>query len=136
MKIAEVRPLVMGDAWRNLTFVVVRTDDGLEGVGEVRMVNHTSALLGYLEEAIPTHVIGADPFAFEAKLDLQEWDVAALSKLAAAEKSLSFSLAGELTASATVEGTASTRRRAARPTSARSMDCVTPWGRARSERRE
>ncbi len=66
MKIAEVRPLVMGDAWRNLTFVVVRTDDGLEGVGEVRMVNHTSALLGYLEEAVPTHVIGADPFAFEA----------------------------------------------------------------------
>jgi len=66
MKIAEVRPLVMGDAWRNLTFVVVRTDDGLEGVGEVRMVNHTSALLGYLEEAVPTHVIGADPFEFEA----------------------------------------------------------------------
>src|SRR5438552_9711984 len=66
MKIAEVRPLVMGDAWRNLTFVVVRTDDGLEGVCDVRMVNHTSALLGYLEEAVPTHVIGADPFAFEA----------------------------------------------------------------------
>src|SRR2546428_2571659 len=66
MKITEVRPLVLGAAWRNLTFVAVRTDDGIEGVGEVRMVNHTSALLGYLEEAVPTHVIGADPFAFEA----------------------------------------------------------------------
>src|SRR5207245_7580321 len=30
------------------------------------MINHTSALLGYLEEAVPTHVIGADPFAIEA----------------------------------------------------------------------
>ena len=66
MKIVEVRPLVLGDAWRNLTFVVVRTDEGIEGVGEVRMINHTSALLGYLEEAVPTHVIGADPFALEA----------------------------------------------------------------------
>jgi galactonate dehydratase len=66
MRIIEVRPLVLGAAWRNLTFVVMRTDDGLEGVGEVRMINHTSALLGYLEEAVPTHVLGADPFAFEA----------------------------------------------------------------------
>jgi len=66
MKITEVRSLVLGAAWRNLTFVVVRTDDGIEGVGEVRMINHTSALLGYLDEAVPTHVIGADPFAFEA----------------------------------------------------------------------
>ena len=36
MKIAEVRPLVLGAAWRNLTFVVVRTDDGIEGVGGER----------------------------------------------------------------------------------------------------
>ena len=57
MKITEVRPLVLGAAWRNLTFVVVRTDEGIEGVGEVRMINHTSALLGYLDEAVPTHVI-------------------------------------------------------------------------------
>jgi len=66
MKIAEVTPLVMGTAWRNLTFVKVRTDEGLTGVGEVRMVNHTEALLGYLEHAIPTHVLGADPFDVEA----------------------------------------------------------------------
>jgi galactonate dehydratase len=66
MKIAEVRPLVLGTPWRNLTFAVVRTDEGLEGVGEVRMVNHTEALLGYLKEAVPTHVIGSDPFAIES----------------------------------------------------------------------
>jgi galactonate dehydratase len=43
----------------------VRTDDGLEGVGEVRMVNNTDALLGYLSEAVPHHVLGSDPFAVE-----------------------------------------------------------------------
>jgi galactonate dehydratase len=66
MRIAEVRPLLLGTAWRNLTFAVVRTDEGLEGVGEVRMVNHTDALLGYLAEAVPNHVLGADPFEVEA----------------------------------------------------------------------
>ena len=65
MKIVEVRPLVLGTAWRNLTFVVVRTDEGIEGVGEVRMINHTDALLGYLAEATPNHVLGADPFEIE-----------------------------------------------------------------------
>jgi galactonate dehydratase len=66
MRIAEVRPLVLGTAWRNLTFVVVRTDEGIEGVGEVRMINETEALVGYLAEAVPVHVLGADPFAIES----------------------------------------------------------------------
>jgi galactonate dehydratase len=65
VKIVDVRPLVLGTAWRNLTFVVVRTDEGIEGVGEVRMINHTDALLGYLAEAVPNHVLGADPFEIE-----------------------------------------------------------------------
>jgi galactonate dehydratase len=58
MKIVDVKSYVLGTAWRNLTFVQVITDDGLEGVGEVRMVNHTDALLGYLAEAVPNHVLG------------------------------------------------------------------------------
>lgn len=66
MKITDVQPLVVGTPWRNLTIVRVRTDEGLEGVGEVRMVNHTDALLGYLRYAAPRHVIGADPFDVEA----------------------------------------------------------------------
>jgi galactonate dehydratase len=66
VKVVEVRPLVLGTPWRNLTFVVVRTDEGLEGVGEVRMVGHTDALLGYLAEAVPRHVLGSDPFAIES----------------------------------------------------------------------
>jgi galactonate dehydratase len=66
VRITEVRPFVLGAKWRNLTHVVVRTDDGLEGVGEVRMINHTDALLGYLAEAVPNYVLGADPTEIEA----------------------------------------------------------------------
>src|SRR5260221_5989548 len=65
MKIVDVKSAVMGTAWRNLTFVRVITDDGLEGVGEVRMLNHTDALLGYLAEAVPNHVLGHDPINIE-----------------------------------------------------------------------
>ena len=38
MKIVDVKSYVLGTVWRNLTFVRVITDDGLEGAGEVRMV--------------------------------------------------------------------------------------------------
>lgn len=66
MKITEVKTHVVSTAWRNLTFVRVLTDEGLEGVGEVRMVNHTDALLGYLTEAAPNHVLGHDPSDIES----------------------------------------------------------------------
>ncbi|HEX5943186.1 MAG TPA: mandelate racemase/muconate lactonizing enzyme family protein [Anaerolineales bacterium] len=65
MKISAVRPLVLGTPWRDLTFVVVETDEGLRGVGEARMVNHTEALLGYLREASRNHILGSDPFKIE-----------------------------------------------------------------------
>ncbi|HEY7123651.1 MAG TPA: mandelate racemase/muconate lactonizing enzyme family protein [Ktedonobacterales bacterium] len=61
MKIVDVKTTVLGTVWRNLTYVRVITDEGLEGVGEVRMVNHTDALLGYLAEAVPNHLLGRDP---------------------------------------------------------------------------
>ncbi len=61
MKIVDVRTHVVSTAWRNLTFVRVLTDEGIEGVGEVRMINHTDALVGYLAEAVPNHVLGHDP---------------------------------------------------------------------------
>lgn len=65
MKISKITPMVLGTAWRNLTFVKVETDDGVTGVGEVRMLNHTDALIGYLAEAGPNHVLGSDPFDTE-----------------------------------------------------------------------
>lgn len=65
MKISAVRPLVVGTPWRDLTFVVVETDEGLRGVGEARMINHTDSLLGYLREASRNHILGSDPFRIE-----------------------------------------------------------------------
>jgi galactonate dehydratase len=65
MRISDVTTYVLGTAWRNLTFVEVHTDDGLVGLGEVRMLNHTDALLGYFAEAVPNHILGSDPFDIE-----------------------------------------------------------------------
>ncbi len=66
MKITGIRTHVVGTPWRNLTIVEVLTDEGITGLGEVRMLNHTDALLGYLKEAFPHHVLGSDPFDIEA----------------------------------------------------------------------
>ena len=65
MKIIQVTPLVLGTAWRNLTFVKVETDEGLIGVGEARVINRTDAVLGYLSEAVSRYVLGSDPFEIE-----------------------------------------------------------------------
>src|SRR5919112_6309376 len=65
MKITHVDTFVVGTEWRNLTIVRLHTDEGLTGLGEARMVNHTDALVGYLREAGPRHVVGHDPFRVE-----------------------------------------------------------------------
>ena len=65
MKITDLQTFVVGTDWRNLTIVRLHTDEGLTGLGEARMVNHTDALVGYLREAAPRHVIGHDPFRIE-----------------------------------------------------------------------
>ena len=66
MKISKITPMILGTPWRNLTYVKVETDEGLEGVGEVRVLNRTDALLGYLTEAVPRYVLGRDPFDIES----------------------------------------------------------------------
>ncbi|MGH3877841.1 MAG: mandelate racemase/muconate lactonizing enzyme family protein [Actinophytocola sp.] len=66
MKIREVRTHVLGTPWRNITIVELRTDEGITGLGEVRMLNHTDALHGYLAEAVPRYVRGSDPFDVES----------------------------------------------------------------------
>jgi galactonate dehydratase len=65
VKIVEYRTTVVGAPWRELTFVELITDDGLTGVGEVRMVNKTATLLACVEELAPRYVLGADPFDVE-----------------------------------------------------------------------
>jgi len=65
MRITNIDTHVVGTPWRNLTYVTVHTDEGLSGVGEARMLGHTDALLGYLNEAARRHVLGSDPFDIE-----------------------------------------------------------------------
>lgn len=91
MKITGVRTHVLGTSWRNLTIVEVLTDEGISGLGEVRMLNHTDALHGYLAEAGPRHIIGSDPFDIESLVhrmlrhDYARPGEIAMSALAAAE---------------------------------------------------
>lgn len=66
MKISDLSTHVLGTPWRDLTYVVLTTDEGLVGVGETRMINHTEALRGYLAEATTNHVLGSDPFDIES----------------------------------------------------------------------
>ena len=65
MRITDIKPMVLGTPWRNLTFLKVETDEGLTGVSEVRNVSRTEALLGYLHMAKQRYVIGSDPFQIE-----------------------------------------------------------------------
>jgi galactonate dehydratase len=65
LTIADVRTTVVGTPWRELVFVELVTEEGLVGVGEVRMVNRTETLVACVHELAPRHVIGADPFDVE-----------------------------------------------------------------------
>jgi galactonate dehydratase len=65
MKIADVKILTMGSAWRNFVFARVRTDDGLEGIGEARPVNREEAVAAYLDAIAHRYVLGTDPFNIE-----------------------------------------------------------------------
>ncbi|HLW48504.1 MAG TPA: mandelate racemase/muconate lactonizing enzyme family protein [bacterium] len=65
MRITEVKVFMMGSAWRNFVFARVRTDDGLEGIGEARPVNREDAVAAYLQAIAHRYVLGSDPFNIE-----------------------------------------------------------------------
>ncbi len=76
MKITKVTPMTMGTDWRNITFVKVETDEGLTGVADVRALNRTETVVGYLSESVPRYVLGADPFEIESlvhRMSLQDF---------------------------------------------------------------
>lgn len=62
MKITGFDIFVVGAPWRELTIVRVRTDEGITGLGEVRMVNKTDTLIAAIEELGERYVVGTDPF--------------------------------------------------------------------------
>lgn len=65
MKVTDCQVTVVGAPWRELTFVELATDEGLTGVGEVRIVNKTRTLTACIEELAPRYVLGSDPFDVE-----------------------------------------------------------------------
>lgn len=71
MKIVSTDVIVVGAPWRELTFVELVTDDGLRGVGEVRMVNKTETLVACIRELASRYVVGRDP----ADMSRLAWDI-------------------------------------------------------------
>lgn len=86
MRITGYRTVVVGTPWRELAIIEVQTDEGITGLGEVRMVNKTDTLLAAIDELAPRYLIGIDP-----------WDV---SRLAWQVEVAEYGLPGEVGASA------------------------------------
>lgn len=64
MKITGYQTYVVGTPWRNLTYVVLETEDGLRGVGEARVLGKTHTVLEFLKDT-SRHFIGHDVFDIE-----------------------------------------------------------------------
>lgn len=65
MKITGYRTYVVGTPWRNLTYLVLETDEGLTGVGEARVLGKTHTVLEFLKDT-KRHFIGHDVYDIEA----------------------------------------------------------------------
>lgn len=64
MKITSFRTLVVGTPWRNLTYLLLETDEGFTGVGEARVLGKTHTVIEYLKD-VRRHIVGHDPFDIE-----------------------------------------------------------------------
>ena len=60
MKIADIRTVVVGNPWKNWIFIIVETDDGFTGTGEITGGSETQPRVAAVEE-IKHLVIGMDP---------------------------------------------------------------------------
>ena len=60
MKITDVRPVVVGNPWKNWIFVIVETDAGIRGLGEATGGLSTQPTVAQIEE-VKHLVIGRDP---------------------------------------------------------------------------
>ena len=65
MKITDYRTYIVCTPWRNLTYLILETEDGLIGVGEARVLGKTHTVLEYLKDA-RRHFIGHDVYDIEA----------------------------------------------------------------------
>ncbi len=65
MKITDYRTYVVATPWRNLTYLILESEDGLTGVGEARVLGKTHTVLEYLKDA-KRHFLGHDVYDIEA----------------------------------------------------------------------
>jgi len=68
MKITEIKVIVVGNPWKNWTFVRLFTDEGIEGLGECTSGLETKRVSGTLEE-LKSRIIGRDPTRIPELLD-------------------------------------------------------------------
>ena len=64
MKITDYKCFTMGTGWRNLTYLMIETDEGICGFGEAHIVGKTHTVREYLKD-IKRHIIGHDVFNIE-----------------------------------------------------------------------
>lgn len=64
LKITDFQTFVIATPWRNLTYLVLETSDGIYGVGEARILGKTHTVLEYLKDC-RRHIIGHDVYDIE-----------------------------------------------------------------------
>jgi galactonate dehydratase len=65
MKITNYQCFTLGTSWRNLTYVIIETDESIHGVGEAHIVGKTHTVREYLKD-IKRHIIGHDVYDIES----------------------------------------------------------------------
>ena len=50
MKTTGFRTLVLGTPWRNLTYLIIETDEGITGIGEARILGKTHTVTEFLKD--------------------------------------------------------------------------------------
>ncbi len=64
MKITDFRTYVVATPWRNLTYLILETEDGISGVGEARVLGKTHTVLEFLKDT-RRHIIGQNVYDIE-----------------------------------------------------------------------
>lgn len=64
MKITDFETFVIATPWRNLTYLVLETDEGYTGVGEARILGKTHTVLEYLKD-VRRHIVGHEVYDIE-----------------------------------------------------------------------
>ena len=65
MKTTRFNTFALGTPWRNLSYIIIETDEGITGIGEARVLGKTHTVSEFLKD-VERHFIGHDPFNIEA----------------------------------------------------------------------